>query len=151
MIEQSREPGTTPHQRHPRATRAKIQIVHRKLTHRRPIGGSPLSGQRIRAVHTHLQPSCVLYIVRRTWAPRGATAPARQVRCRPVAGTLQTRCNRTSYISSNLRLLQGLLGIFIPLLRCLVPLYRRLLCLTRCSRGRSSRPSLCPRCNNQGA
>ncbi len=30
-----------------------------KLTHRRPIGGSPF-GRRLRAVHTHLQPSCVL-------------------------------------------------------------------------------------------
>ena len=36
-----------------------------KLTHRRPIGGSPC-GQRMRAVHTHLPPSCVLYIVHPT-------------------------------------------------------------------------------------
>ena len=28
-----------------------------KLTHRRPIGGSPLSGQRIRVVHPHLPPA----------------------------------------------------------------------------------------------
>ena len=43
------------------AQRARIP----KLTHRRPIGGSPF-GQRLRAVHTHLQPSCVLYIVHPT-------------------------------------------------------------------------------------
>ena len=58
----------------PRAPRANFPIVHRKLTHRRPIGGSPF-GQRIRAVHTHLPPAnacalngAVVRVVPRTWA-----------------------------------------------------------------------------------
>ena len=35
-----------------------------KLTHRHHPAGSPC-GQRMCAVHTHLQPSCVLYVVHR--------------------------------------------------------------------------------------
>ena len=34
----------------------KSYIIHRTLTHRRPIGGLPF-GQRLRAVHTHLPPA----------------------------------------------------------------------------------------------
>ena len=51
-----------------------------KLTHRRPIGGSPF-GQRLRAVHTHLQPSCVLYIV------HGQTPSASVVHGQPPSAT----------------------------------------------------------------
>ncbi len=46
-----------------------------KLTHRHHPAGLPF-GQRIRAVHTHLQPSCVLYFVHPTSYIGGILSPA---------------------------------------------------------------------------